>query len=119
MIKQLKRRFVVAIMSSALALLVVVLAAVNVLVFVNTDTKANEMLNIIKDSDGVINYMTDSDVNILDYFNPEGQLENQGIYTVRFFYVRLSEKGEVQAVNTQHFETISVDLAKELAQKAV
>ena len=37
MIKQLKRRFVTGIMASALALLVVVLAMVNLLVFINTD----------------------------------------------------------------------------------
>ena len=35
MIKQLKRRFVTAIMAAALALLVVVLALVNLLVFIN------------------------------------------------------------------------------------
>lgn len=119
MIKQLKRRFVTAIMASALALLVVVLAAVNLLVFINTDAKANEMLHVIKDSNGVINYMTDSDINILDYFNPEGHVENQGIYTVRFFYVRFAENGEVQAVNTEHLETMSIDTAKELAKKAI
>ncbi len=119
MIKQLKRRFVTAIMAAAFAMLVVVLAAVNLLVFINTDTKANEMLTIIKDSNGVINYMTDSDINILDYFDPTGSVENQGVYTVRFFYVCFAENGELQAVNTEHFETMSVETAKELAQRAI
>lgn len=119
MIKQLKRRFVTAIMASALAMLVVVLALVNLLVFINTDTKANEMLNVIKDSHGVINYMDDTDVNILDYFNPKGQVGNQGIYAVRFFYVRFAENGEVQTVNTEHFENISAETAEELAHKAI
>ncbi len=119
MIKQLKRRFVTGIMASALVLLVVVLALVNLLVFINTDTKANEMLNVIKDSHGVINYMDDTDINILDYFNPEGQVGNQGIYAVRFFYVRFAENGEVQTVNTEHFENISVETAEELAHKAI
>lgn len=119
MIKQLKRRFVTAIMAAAFALLVVVLVAVNLLVFINTDAKANEMLTVIKESNGVINYKVYSDINIFDYFNPVDQVEDQGIYSVRFFYVRYSENGEVQAVNTEHFETIDVESAKELAKKAV
>ena len=119
MIKQIKRRFITGIMASALAMLVVVLALVNLLVFINTDTKANEMLNVIKDSHGVINYMDDTDINILDYFNPEGQVGNQGIYAVRFFYVRFAENGEVQTVNTEHFENISAETAEELARKAI
>lgn len=119
MIKQIKRRFITGIMASALVLLVVVLALVNLLVFINTDTKANEMLNVIKDSHGVINYMDDTDINILDYFNPEGQIGNQGIYAVRFFYVRFAENGEVQTVNTEHFENISAETAEELAHKAI
>lgn len=119
MIKQLKRRFVTGIMASALALLVVVLAMVNLLVFINTDAKANEMLNVIKNSNGVINYMSDSDINILDYFDPTGQAENQSVYAARFFYVRFAENGEVQTVNTEHFETLSVETAEELAKKAI
>lgn len=119
MVKQLKRRFVTGIMASALAMLVVVLALVNLLVFINTDSKANEMLNVIKDSDGVINYMTDSDINILDYFDPNNQVENQSTYTVRFFYVRFSENGDVQTVNTEHLETVNIETAQELARKAI
>ncbi len=119
MIKQLKRRFITAIMASAFALLVVVLVAVNLLVFINTDRKATEMLTVIKDSHGVINYMKDYDINILDYFDSTGQVENQGLYTARFFYVRFAANGEVQAVNTENFGTISVESAKELAKKAI
>lgn len=119
MIKQLKRRFVTAIMAAALALLVVVLALVNLLVFINTDAKANEMLNVIKDSKGVINYIADSDINILDYFDPMAGEDGTGIYSLRFFYVRFAENGEVQTVNTEHLETISVETAKELAYKAM
>ena len=119
MIKQLKRRFVTAIMAAALALLVVVLALVNLLVFINTDAKANEMLNVIKDSKGVINYIADSDINILDFFDPMAGEDGTDIYSLRFFYVRFAENGEVQTVNTEHLETISVETAKELAYKAM
>ena len=119
MIKQLKRRFVTGIMASALALHVVVLDLVNLLVFIKTDAKANEMLNVIKNSNGVINYMSDSDINILDYFDPTGQSENQSVYAARFFFVRFAANGEVQTVNTEHFETLSVETAEELAKKAI
>ena len=74
---------------------------------------------VIKNSNGVINYMSDSDINILDYFDPTGQAENQSVYAARFFYVRFAENGEVQTVNTEHFETLSVETAEELAKKAI
>ncbi len=119
MIKQLKRRFVTAIMASAFALMVVLLSAVNLLVVINMDAQVTEMLSIIKENHGVINYMTDSDINILDYFNSANQLENQGLYTARFFFVRFTPDGEVQAVNTEHFGAINTATAIELAKQAV
>ncbi len=119
MIKQLKRRFITAIMSAAFALLVVVLSAVNIIVIISMDMQATEMLEVIKDNHGVINYMTESDVDILDYFNPANHLANNGVYTARFFYVRFTPEGEVQAVNTDHFDMINDQNAKEMAEQAI
>ncbi len=92
MMKQLRSRFVVAIMTAAFALLTVVLVSVNMLIIVNMHTKNTQLLESIADNNGVlIDASSDYRADMLDYLNPLNEtldLEAEISYTTRFFYVR-------------------------------
>ncbi len=123
MIKQLRRRFVVAIMSSALALLVSVLVTINLLVIFLVDNSTTYTLEGIARNDGVaIDVSSDYRTNVLNYFNPlydANLLGSEVSYTSRFFYVRFTDSGRVVTVNTDNASTVTGEKAKELADIAL
>ncbi|MBQ5825848.1 MAG: GHKL domain-containing protein [Clostridia bacterium] len=123
MIKQLRRRFVVAIMASALALIVVVLTAINIVVIFIMDNSTTYTLEKIVENDGVaIDVSSDYRANVLDYFNPlsgVSPLASEVSYTSRFFYVRFREDGRVVTVNTDHATAITGEDARAFADEVI
>lgn len=123
MIKQLRRRFVVAIMASALVLLVTVLALINLIVVLTMDSSTSYMLESIVENDGVaIDVSSDYRDNVLNYLNPLYDANSLGAevsYTSRFFYVRFTDDGQVVTVNTDNASTISSEKAKEYAAAVI
>ncbi len=123
MINQLRRRFIVTIMASALVLLVVVLVSINLIVSLTMDSTTTYMLEDIAKNDGVaIDISSDYRANVLDYLNPlyeADSLDAEVSYTSRFFYVRFTDGGQVVTVNTDRASTISSDQAKSYAAAAI
>ncbi len=123
MIKQLRRRFVVAIMASAFALLVAVLTIINFVVISVMDNSTTYTLENIVKNDGVaIDVSSEYRANVLDYFYPLGgshPLDNEVSYTSRFFYVRFTDGGRVVTVNTDHALTITGEEARAFADEAL
>ncbi len=123
MIKQLRRRFVVAIMVSAFALLTVVLVSVNLLIIINMHTKNTQLLESIAENNGVvIDASFDYRANMLDYLNPMNEthaLDAEFSYTTRFFYVRFTNEGAVETVNIDHISAIDKDTAQTYAIDAL
>ncbi|MBQ8027174.1 MAG: hypothetical protein IJ261_03555, partial [Clostridia bacterium] len=67
MMSQLRRRFVLAIMASAFALLVVVLASINFVIIVNMDNRTTRLLDSIAENNGVmIDVTSDYRENVID-----------------------------------------------------
>ncbi len=120
--KQLRRRFVAAIMASALVLLVVVLVSINLTVIFIMDSSTTYMLESIAKNDGVaIDVSSDYRDNVLNYLNPlydSNSLDAEVSYTSRFFYVRFTDDGQVVTVNTDHASTISGEKARDYAATA-
>ncbi len=123
MIKQLRRRFVVSIMASALVLLVGVLVSINLLVIFVIDNSTTYTLEGIARNDGVaIDVSSDYRTNVLNYFNPQYDSNLLGAevsYTSRFFYVRFTDGGRVVTVNTDNAATVTGERAKEFADIAL
>lgn len=123
MIKQLRRHFVVAIMASALVLLVVVLLSINLTVILIMESTTTYTLEGIVKNDGVaIDVSSDYRANVLDYFNPLYESDSLGAevsYTSRFFYVRYTDGGRVVTVNTDLATTVSGEQAKSYAVAAI
>ncbi len=123
MIKQLRRRFVASIMASALALLVVVIATINVVVIFIMDSSTTYTLENIVKNDGVaIDVSADYRVNVLDYFNPllgTSSLDAEVSYTSRFFYVRFTNGDRVVTVNTDHATAVTGEKAREFAEEVL
>ncbi len=123
MIKQLRRRFVVAVMVSAFALLTVVLVSVNLLIIINMHTKNIQLLESIAENNGVvIDASFDYRANMLDYLNPMNEthaLDAELSYTTRFFYVRFTNEGAVETVNIDHISAIDKDTAQTYAIDAL
>lgn len=123
MVKQLRRRFIVAIMASAFALLTVVLVSINFFVIVNMDRRTTDMLKSISDNHGVIiDVGSDYQADFFDYFNPLIDVYSfvpEASHAVRFFYVRFTMEGEVLTVNTDHVSAINSETAKNYAIEAV
>lgn len=123
MIKQLRRRFVVAIMASALALLVMVLVSINLIVIFVMDNSTTYTLESIERNKGfAIDVSSDYRTNVLNYLNPlyeADSLDAEVSYTARFFYVRFTKDGLVETVNTDHVTTVSGEKAREFAEDAL
>ena len=123
MMKQLRWRFIKAIMASAFALLVVVLVSVNILIFVNMDKRATHLLDSIAENNGVmIDVSSDYRENVLDYLNSLSDTYYHAAevsYTTRFFYVRYADEGKAEAVNIDNISAITAETAKEFAELAI
>lgn len=115
MLKQLRTRFIVAIAVSAFALLTGVLVSVNLMIIINMHTKNIQLLESIAENNGVIiDASSDYLANVLDYLNPLNETHNfdsEISYTTRFFYVRFTNDGVVETVNTDHISAIDKETA--------
>lgn len=119
MIKQLRRRFVITIMSSALVLLVAVLVSINLIVAFFMSSSNDYKLENIAENDGVvIDVSSDYRANALDYLDPLYETGSLGADVSRFFYVRFTAGGEVVTVNTDR-TTISSEEARHCAATAI
>ena len=123
MMSQLRRRFVLAIMASAFALLVVVLASINFVIIVNMDNRTTRLLDSIAENNGVmIDVTSDYRENVIDYLNPLNNSyyhDAEISYTTRFFYVRFTTEGEIETVNIDHISAINSETAMDYAVTAL
>jgi len=121
MIKQLRRRFIVSIMASALALLVAVLVSVNLIVVYVLDNSTTYTLENIASSGGTaIDVSSDYQANVPSYFEPDYysiMLGKEQSSLSLFFYVRFDADGQVVSVNTENISSVTGEQAKIFAEE--
>lgn len=131
MIKKLQRNFIIVAMSSILAVLVVLIGALNVASYMNLLEKADAVLNVLVENDARFPQM---EKEMADGFIPADPPANEEIgrfggkdkrdlmsvetpYETRFFTVKIDENGDIHTVDTGKIAAIDTTTAIAYAQQ--
>ena len=135
MVKQLRRKFVLTAMLSLLLILIAIIGVINVVNYVQIQSGADETLKILAENDGVFPDMKKQFLQgenppefpngekPEDYKKPGGfgnkAAYNRSLempYQSRYFWVKMSESGDIAEINTGHIAAISSSDAGSIAE---
>ncbi|MBR1771035.1 MAG: GHKL domain-containing protein [Lachnospiraceae bacterium] len=124
MIRNLRRKFIVVAMSSMLAVLIIIVCALNVANYVNTVTRADKILAMLAENGG--HFPDGFGENFQQKDRMPGGMKKpmyarefsaETPYDTRFFSVKLDADGEVITVDTGRIASVKTEEAVAYAQK--
>ncbi len=118
MIAKLRRRFIISTMLAVVLVLALLMAAVNIVNYINTDREAEELLSYLCENEGIFPE---------EWFAPRGGARGRGNffasrgpspetpYATRYFTVRLNAYGYLLSVDTENIAAVSGEQAFSMA----
>lgn len=114
MIKKLRRKFIGISMFSLLAVLVIIMAFINVINYRSITQDADEILTLLAQNEG---HFPGKDPQHKNETRPERPISPELPFQSRFCSVTISENGEVVVTNTDNIAAIDSDAAQKMAIK--
>ena len=144
MIKRLRRNFLLAAMASVIAVIVVIVAVMNIANYINSDTEADALLELLTENNGSFGQPSDKPGGDIPpgsdrqerptgetppekrdgaEHKPEKKLDSRASltaetpYETRFFTVILKDSGEPYSIDTGKIAAVTADDALEMARR--
>lgn len=123
MIRRLRRKFIIVAMCSVLAVLAVIVCAMNVASYVSMVSRADDILEMLAENEGHFpdNFREKEPLpgrEYKDFASPvrKTSFSAETPYDTRFFSVKLDEDGEAISVDTGRIAAVKTDTAIEYAK---
>lgn len=116
MIRKLQRKFILIAMASVVAVLALLLGAINITSYLDVENQADELLALLSDNRGSFPSLGGMPGKPGRPASPDFSAETP--FETRFFTVILDEEGRVVATNTGNIAAVTAETAYAYAQKA-
>lgn len=118
MIKKLRRKFVAIAMSSLLIILLIIIGIINGINFYQIDDRANHLLQILSENDGVIP-RTEPRKFPPSEFGWGRQMTAETPFETRYFWAKADADGEIYQTDTSHIAAITEEQALEFSRQVL